>query len=331
MKITIYASTTYDVIIKRSVLDELDKHIDCTKETVIITDNLIPKEYVSKVTSYFNAPLVIELPSGENTKSFEHYINLMTKLVNKNVTRAVQIIALGGGVIGDLSGFVASTFMRGVDFIQIPTTLLAQIDSSVGGKVAINHLRKNIIGSFYQPKKVIIDPDTLKTLEDRQFNNGVAEMIKYGLIYDKNLFRRILNEEIKSNIEEFIYRCIEIKRDIVVEDERDYGIRHVLNFGHTVGHAVEVLSDYGYLHGEAISIGMLSVINDEIIKKEVMKVLRKYSLPTHSNFNIEDIIEKVTNDKKAINDKIKIVLLDDIGKGRIKEISISELKQYIRM
>ncbi|QVK21634.1 3-dehydroquinate synthase [Mycoplasmatota bacterium] len=331
MKITIYASTTYDVIIKRSILDELDKHIDCTKETVIITDNLIPKEYVSKVSSYFNAPLVIELPSGENTKSFEHYINLMTKLVNKNVTRAVQIIALGGGVIGDLSGFVASTFMRGVDFIQIPTTLLAQIDSSVGGKVAINHLRKNIIGSFYQPKKVIIDPDTLKTLEDRQFNNGVAEMIKYGLIYDKNLFRRILNEEIKSNIEEYIYRCIEIKRDIVVEDERDYGRRHILNFGHTVGHAVEVLSDYGYLHGEAISIGMVSVINDERIKKEVIKVLRKYSLPTHSNFNIEDIIDKVKNDKKAINDKIKIVLLDDIGKGRIKEISISELKQYIRM
>ncbi|XMB86901.1 3-dehydroquinate synthase [Mycoplasmatota bacterium WC44] len=317
----------YEIVIKRGILDEISNYLTL-KETVIVTDDLIPKEYILKVKSSFNDALVITVPHGETAKSLKQYEDIMTTLIESGFTRDVQLIALGGGVVGDLTGFVASTFMRGVDFVQIPTSLLAQIDSSVGGKVAINFGRKNIIGSFYNPKVVLIDPNTLSTLDERHFNNGMAEMIKYGLIKDSILFERILNRDIE-NIEDLIYRCLEIKRDIVLEDEKDYGIRHILNFGHTIAHGIEMLSEFDILHGEAVGIGMLNITKDEGLKNLIKEVLRKYQLPTVYEYSKDEMFNLLLNDKKVIGENIKIILLERIGKAYIKEIRINELKEFL--
>lgn len=317
----------YEIVIKRGILDELSNYLT-DKETVIVTDDLIPLEYITKVKSFFKEAKVITVPHGETAKSFDRYKDILTTLIESGYTRDLQLIALGGGVVGDLTGFVASTFMRGVDFVQIPTSLLAQIDSSVGGKVAINFGRKNIVGSFYNPRIVLIDPNTLSTLDERQFNNGMAEMIKYALIKDSNLFERISNKDI-DNIEELIYRCLEIKRDIVLEDEFDYGIRHILNFGHTIAHGIEVLSEFDVLHGEAVGLGMQYITKDVKTRKVIKEVLEKYQLPTEFEYSLEEMFSLLKNDKKASGDYIKIILLNRIGEAYIKKIRINELKEYI--
>ncbi|MCD6482433.1 MAG: 3-dehydroquinate synthase, partial [Candidatus Izimaplasma sp.] len=208
----------YDVYINRGLLFDLSSYIDLNKEIVIITDDFIPKIYLNTIKEKMSNLRVFEVPHGEKSKSMDTAYSILNKMVNYKITRNCLIIALGGGVIGDLAGFIASIYMRGVDFIQIPTTLLSQIDSSVGGKVGINSSNmKNAIGSFYQPRMVLIDPDTLTTLSKREFNNGIAEMIKYGMIADETLFMNLLENNLLTNIEDYIEKCIIIKRSFILE------------------------------------------------------------------------------------------------------------------
>jgi 3-dehydroquinate synthase len=321
----------YKVHINNGLLYDIDKYIDVFREIVIVTDDFIPKEYLKILKTKIPNPLIFEVPMGETSKSIDVAYTIINEMIEENISRGALIIALGGGVVGDLTGFIASIYMRGIDFIQIPTTLLSQIDSSVGGKVGINSENmKNSIGSFYQPKVVLIDPTTLNTLSEKEFNNGIAEMIKYGLIADKSLFYDILEKDVKENIEYYIYKCIEIKRSVVVNDEFDTGIRQILNFGHTIGHAIEQDSKYNLLHGEAVSVGMNLMSLNTTYHDDIVKILNKYSLPLTYKYDKETIYNIIKTDKKVKNNKLNIIVVDEVGNGLIKTINLEEIKKYLR-
>ncbi len=321
---------SYNVYINHGLLFNLSSYIDLNREIVIITDDFIPKIYLNTIKKKMSNSRVFEVPHGEKSKSMETAYSILDKMVNYKITRNCLIIALGGGVIGDLSGFIASIYMRGVDFIQIPTTLLSQIDSSVGGKVGINSSNmKNAIGSFYQPKMVLIDPDTLTTLSKKEFSNGIAEMIKYGMISDKTLFINLLENNLLTNIEKYIEKCIIIKKSFVVDDVFDKGKRQALNFGHTIGHAIEKHSNYSLLHGEAISIGMVLMSKNYIYHDDLIKVLKKYNLPIKYEYDKTEILEYIKTDKKATINSINIVLVEKIGSSIIKNIEFEEIEKYL--
>lgn len=321
---------SYNVYIKRGLLSDITDYIDINREIVIITDNFIPKIYLNTITEKMRNKSVFEVPHGETSKSMEIAYSIMDEMVDSKITRNCLVIALGGGVVGDLAGFIASVYMRGVDFIQIPTTLLSQIDSSVGGKVGINSSRmKNAIGSFYQPKLVLIDPNTLETLTFRELHNGIAEMIKYGMIADKSLFMDLLNKNIMLNIENYIEKCVNIKKSFVVDDVFDKGKRQILNYGHTIGHAIEKYSDYKLLHGESISIGMVLMSKKYDFHNSLVKTLEKYSLPINYEYNKEEIYQFIKTDKKATDELLNIILVEELGTSIIKEIKIEEIKNYL--
>jgi|LGOV01.1.fsa_nt_gb 3-dehydroquinate synthase len=320
----------YEVLIEKGILNNIDKYIDKTREIVIISDSNIPKQYINTIKPLLDNPLCLFVPQGESSKSMETACILLNSFVENKVTRGALIIALGGGVIGDLAGFVASIYLRGIDYVQIPTTLLSQIDSSVGGKVGINSKSmKNAIGSFKQPKLVLIDPDTLNTLDKRQVSSGISEMIKYGLIASKQLFNDIMSKNIFDDIENYIYHCVSIKKDIVVKDELDYGLRQLLNYGHTIGHAIEQYSNYNLLHGEAIAIGMCLMAKDCSFEEDLQKVLCKYNLPTKYEYDKEAIYQLILTDKKANGNILNIIMVEELGKGFIKPINIDEIKERI--
>ncbi len=314
----------YKIIIQNDLLKSIKEILDVDKFYVIISDDLIPKLYVDIVRKQLPHNIFIPFPSGEKSKSFFQYQRIISLLQQHNVNRSATIIALGGGVTGDLSGFIASTYLRGIDYIQIPTTLLSQIDSSVGGKVAINTDKaKNSVGSFYAPSVVLIDPLTLNTLSKRHFNNGMAEMIKYGMIYSKKLFEEILNKNVSENMEFYIYKSLMIKKHFVENDEFDKGLRQILNFGHTYGHAYESYYQFDkYLHGEAISLGMMKVLEDDSIKSQLEKVLNKYDLPILDTADEKVLKEYIKNDKKNINNHLNLIVVDSIGQAKIKKVKL---------
>jgi len=321
---------SYNVYINSGILLNISDYIDLEREIVIITDDFIPKTYLNTIKEKMSNLQIFEIPQGETSKSMEIAYSILDEMVNSKVTRNCLVIALGGGVVGDLAGFVSSIYMRGVDYIQIPTTLLSQIDSSVGGKVGINSTTmKNAIGSFYQPKMVLIDPDTLKTLSKREFNNGLAEMIKYAMISDKPLFNALLQEELPHDLTDYIERCIRIKKEFVINDVYDHGERQILNFGHTIGHAIEKNSNLSLLHGESISIGMVMMSKKYNYYPDLVKMLSKYSLPTNYEYNKEDLYKHIQTDKKSSNKYLNIILVKNIGEGFIKRIKIEEIKNYL--
>lgn len=320
----------YDVIIGKGLLERIEDFLSQEEDYIIITDKNIPTDYINKLQSKLSILHIYTITPGEYSKSMETANILLNKLVDDNIQRSINVIALGGGVVGDLAGFVASTYMRGVNFIQIPTSLLAQVDSSVGGKVGINAKNmKNAIGSFHQPKIVIIDPNTLQTLEPRHFNNGVAEIIKHGMIAGKALFNDLLEKDILENIEDIIYQSISIKRDVVIQDEYDTGIRNLLNFGHTIGHAIEQASNYDLLHGEAISLGMQIISKGYDYEPKLNKLLTKYSLIKDFEYNKDVLYGYIKTDKKINNNFLNMVLVEEIGNGFIKQISIEEILEYM--
>lgn len=320
----------YEIIIKQNLLEDIDQYIDKSSELVVISDDNIPKQYITKINQKLNNPLNLFIPEGESSKSMETANLLANKLIDNKITRGVTIIALGGGVVGDLAGFVASIYMRGVKYIQIPTTLLSQIDSSVGGKVGVNaNAMKNAIGAFKQPEKVLIDPTVLNTLEQRHISNGIAEMIKYGLIASKPLFNNLLEKDVMANIDEYIYECVSIKKEIVLEDEFDYGRRQILNFGHTIGHALEQYSQYDLLHGEAVAIGMVMMSKKSTFYNKLVKVLQKYNLPTSYDYDKDSIYKYITTDKKANKNQLNIILVEEEGNGFIKTINTNDILERL--
>ncbi len=314
----------YNVYIENNLLDNLDVYLDSNRQYVVISDDGIPEIYQEIIKKSCTNLLRITFPQGEKSKSLATYEIIIHKLIENNISKDAIIIALGGGVTGDLAGYVASTYLRGIPYVQIPTTLLAQIDSSVGGKVAVNvGNTKNIIGQIYPPLKVLIDPLTLNTLEQRQIMNGMAEMIKCGMIADKNFFEQIKNENVISNMEKFISRTVEIKKDFVEQDELDNNVRQALNFGHTYGHALESYYNFEkYLHGEAIAIGMVRILTDEFIKSELISVLEKYHLPTSDPVATSDLITYISNDKKKRSNILYFIDVPKIGSFEIKKLSL---------
>uniref|UniRef100_UPI0026E9A592 3-dehydroquinate synthase n=1 Tax=Fusobacterium ulcerans TaxID=861 RepID=UPI0026E9A592 len=239
---------------------------------------------------------------------------------------------LGGGVIGDLGGFAAASYMRGIDFINIPTTTLSQIDSSIGGKTAINlGDTKNIIGAFYQPKGVFIDLEVLKTLPGRHYYNGLVEALKAGLIYDKELFEIFENKNINDNLQEIIYRALLVKKDVVEKDEKEENLRKILNFGHTVGHGIEgVFHLKDVLHGEGVAMGMLPMIEDEGLRERTKKILKKMNINTDIEYDREKVFELMLKDKKADQDKITLVKVKELGKAELVKVPIEECKNYLK-
>lgn len=305
----------YDVLIESGLLKRLNHYLDSNLYYVIIADDQIPQTYINSVKDACPNHLLIHFPAGETSKSMNEFARIIDILVDHNIKKDAVIIAVGGGVTGDLAGFVASVYSRGISFIQIPTTLLAQIDSSVGGKVAINTANaKNIIGSIYPPKKVLIDPLTLQTLDKRQISAGMAEMIKYGMIADKAFFEKIKNEDPYSDWDYYIFKSLEIKKRYVETDEFDNGLRQSLNFGHTIGHALETYYQYQkYLHGEAVAIGMVQILSNPEIRKQLIDCLKKYNLPTSDPVSFDELKPYINRDKKGRKDLLKIVDVTDIG------------------
>jgi len=330
----------YDIIIESTSLDNvgmfsMDK-LKTNAKVLIITDENVMPLYGERVISSFNKvgikTYIMALKPGEESKSLKTLDSIYSFAFENGLTRAGAILALGGGVVGDVAGFAAATIFRGIDFIQVPTSLLAQVDSSVGGKVAINTTYgKNLVGAFYQPKIVIIDPDTLNTLPKHFLSDGMAEVIKYGCIKDKVLFNAILNTEINDNLEEKIKMCLEIKAEYVVKDEKDTGKRMELNFGHTIGHALEkaYVKD-GLSHGFGVFIGMciMARYGEEIGATEkgtyekIVDCGKKYGLKDSWNINDIDAVKTGMNlDKKADSDQITIVLIEKIGKALLKKVN----------
>lgn len=323
-------NANYTVFIQNNILSSIENFIDTTKETIIITDDNIPKQYIQTISPKFPKLWTYTIPHGEQSKSMEMANLLLLYMLENQLSRSCQVLALGGGVVGDLAGFVSSIYKRGVSFIQVPTTLLSQIDSSVGGKTGVNTpLAKNSIGSFKQPSAVIIDPTTLETLPKQQLSNGIAEMIKYAFIRSKSLYKELVEDSPFHNLEHKIKQCIEIKRDIVLQDTFDTGIRQILNFGHTFGHAIEQDSNYQILHGEAVGIGMLMITKNIIVKEQLQNLLSKYNLPTKYDYKKDNLYNYVAKDKKISNQELNIVLVEEIGNGFIKTIKTSEIYQYM--
>jgi 3-dehydroquinate synthase len=302
----------------------------------IITDTNVGRifakpVYESLVKAGFE-PVLITVSSGETAKSLKFVQSCYDQLALHRLERKSFIVALGGGVVGDLAGFVAATYLRGIDFVQVPTTLLAQVDSSVGGKTGVNlHAGKNLVGAFYQPRLVLCDLDTLKTLPEREYISGLAEVIKYGIIFDAELFARLERDLPKilkrdsRTLSEIIARCCEIKAEVVSQDETESGLRAILNFGHTIGHAIENSSGYGkFLHGEAIAIGQVAAakISEKISglpKHDVARItdlLKRAGLPTQIKLNSarrKKLFAAMKLDKKVIGGEIKFVLAEKIG------------------
>ncbi len=336
---TILNNGDYQIIIKNNCFLNIKKHIApllTNNQLVIITDTNVSKLYLEPLSNSLKDYQItkIILPTGETTKSLTNVANVYNTLATNNVTRSATIIALGGGVIGDIAGFVASTYLRGINFIQIPTSLLAQVDSAIGSKVGVNIASgKNLVGSFYKPKVVIIDPVLLKTLPPREFNSGMAEVIKYGVILDKELFNTLEHvaiNEIDIHLEEIIYRCCELKGLVVKQDPYDNGIRKKLNFGHTYGHAIEQFYNYQkYTHGEAVAIGMLRILKqypiDGIIINRLKALLLKFNLPIEDDVTNIELLTTIYNDKKANEEDIDIITIKAIGSSIIKTIKIKTL------
>lgn len=329
--IKVNASSEYNIYLGNNELDNLAKYFNLNRKVLVVTDSNIPLEYVNKVLNSCLKGHLVTLNPGEESKCFDNYLKLNKILLENEFSRTDAIVALGGGVIGDLSAFVASTYMRGIDFYNIPTSLLAMVDSSIGGKTAIDFLGvKNVIGSFYQPRGVLIDIDTLDSLDRRQLMSGLVESIKMGLCLDRKLFDLIKNSSsLEEDIEEIIYRSIECKRKVVEEDEKEKGLRKVLNYGHTFGHAIEESSALKLLHGEAVGIGMLYFTSFKV-KEDLIDVLNKYELPTSYNLKEEDVDKYVTKDKKRDGDKIDIVYLEDYEKFSFIKLSYEEIKDYVK-
>ncbi len=334
MKINVKTShSNYDIIIENGAFSGIVSHIQDlvhNKKVFVVTDDNVDRLYgealCNMLSEYEYSKLV--LPHGETTKSLEYLNKIYSAMASFGMSRTDILIAFGGGVIGDLAGFAASTFLRGIEFIQVPTTLLSQVDSSVGGKVAIDLPEgKNLVGSFYPPARVIIDPDMLSTLPERVFSDGMAEVIKYGAIRDKELFDHLFGD---IDIGWVIERCVNIKKTVVQNDEFDTGERMILNFGHTFGHVVEKLTGYtSYTHGEAVAIGMLRITEKSeamgITKRgtasKLKELLSKYNLVFDSfAFNPADARGVLTLDKKSTGDYINYIMITDIGEVIINKL-----------
>ncbi len=332
MKISVKTSGGgYDIILKRGALTDIGQLLDLQRKVLVVTDSGVPSEYSQSVLKAAEEGFLFCVKEGESSKNMDNLKLILAELVKNNFTRTDCVVAVGGGVVGDLAGFAASTFMRGVEFYNIPTTLLSQVDSSIGGKTAVDFMGiKNIVGAFYQPKRVVIDIDTLKTLPQRQISNGLAEALKMAATCDKSLFELFETQNPFEYLDEIVQKALNIKKMVVEEDEKEKGLRRVLNFGHTLAHAVESVNGLDtFYHGECVAIGMLYFCSPQV-RDRLKKVLLKLNLPTKIVGDKNDLIDAARHDKKASGDCITVVYVEKIGEFEFKKIPLTQLDEIIR-
>ncbi len=344
--ITVSASKNYDVMIGSGLLHQLGAwaSTQCkSRNAAIISDSHVWPLYgeaaeKSLAEAGFSAMHYI-FPAGECSKSGNTYLQILNFLAENKFTRSDIVIALGGGVVGDLTGFAAATYLRGISFVQVPTTLLAMVDSSVGGKTAIDlPAGKNLAGAFYQPCLVLCDTDTLSTLPESIFRDGCAEVIKYGILYDEDLFNHLCQKGLQFDLEAVIARCIELKRDVVEADEFDTGLRQMLNLGHTVGHAIEAKSNFTVSHGEAVAIGMAIIakaaasydICPRSIYERILEVLHVFHLPSETAFTPKALYSCALSDKKRSGGSVNLILPKAIGQCIISPTPVDKLESFIK-
>ena len=319
---------SYDILIERDILAKAGQHLNLNRRVLVVTDTVVPEIYAKTLAGQCKKSVICTVEMGENSKSLTVFGHLLQTMLEHDFSRKDCVVAVGGGVVGDLSGFAASSYMRGIDFYNIPTTLLSQIDSSIGGKTAINLGGvKNIVGSFYQPKKVLVDPDLLKTLPPRQIANGMAEAIKMSLTSDKELFELFETQDIESSLEEIILRSLSIKKAVVEQDEKEAGLRKILNFGHTVGHGIESTSEL--YHGEAVAQGMLSMCG-ETLRPRVIKVLKKCNLYRELQYDWDRITQAAFHDKKADGSSVTVTLVQEPGTYELKTMDCLDVIEQAR-
>lgn len=324
-------SGKYNIILEHGALQNAEKYLNLKRRVLIVTDSGVPKIYAETLAKQCTEPFIITLPEGESSKCFESFKLLLKKLVEYGFTRTDCVVAVGGGVVGDLSGFTAASYMRGIDFYNIPTTLLSQVDSSIGGKTAIDFEGyKNIVGAFYPPKCVIIDSETLKTLPKRQISNGLAEALKMSATCDPTLFSIFENEDTEQNIDAIIEKSLRIKKYVVEKDEKESGLRKVLNFGHTLAHAIETANAMQNLyHGECVAIGMIPMC-DKSVRKRLIPILKKLDLPYACDCDFDVLSEAISHDKKMSGKSITVVYVPEVGKFELKTMTYDELLKIVK-
>lgn len=339
-------SKKYNVFIEKGLIDKVGRIIIDTlgkRKICIITDDNVDRLYSDRVIkSLADAGLEsvkFVFPNGENHKTVPVWYDMIKFMSENSISRTDVVLALGGGIPGDMGGFAAATYLRGIKFIQVPTTLLADVDSSVGGKTAANlPAGKNLVGAFHQPEAVICDPDTLNSLPSSVFSDGCAEVIKYGVIQDREFFDFLERNDIKENIEYVIKRCVELKRDCVNLDETETGIRAILNFGHTAAHGIEKNSDFTVSHGSAVAIGMVVESRGlyktgrckEDYSNKISDLLIKNGLSVKCDYSADELFESAHSDKKRTGSKIKLINLKSLGKAFVKKIDIDDLLPILK-
>lgn len=337
--VTVNASKTYDILIGSGLLTSLGMEIQKLGKVqsicIVSESNVWPLYGETVKSSLENAgfPYVsFVFPAGEEQKNGNTFLELLNFLAQNRLTRTDLIVALGGGVVGDLAGFAAASYLRGIRFVQVPTTLLAAVDSSVGGKTAIDlSAGKNLAGAFCQPSLVLCDTDTLDTLSEDVFQDGCAEVIKYSILYDPDLFSQLEEHGLSFDRESVITRCVELKRDVVAEDEFDTGARMKLNLGHTIGHGIEAASRFRISHGRAVAMG-IAIVSRACGCKDSLRIihlLQKFRLPTTTSFSADDLYVHTLSDKKRSGNTVNLIIPESIGNCSIVSTSVEKLKSFI--
>lgn len=323
----------YPIYLERGGLEKAAEVFKLDRKCMIVTDDGIPSEYVKTLEKQCKEASVFVIPQGEGSKSLSSFEAILGKMLSSGFTRSDCVVALGGGVVGDLAGFVASAFLRGVDFYNIPTTVLSQVDSSIGGKVAVNFMGlKNMVGAFYPPKAVLIDSETLKTLPPRQIASGLAESVKMAATFDEEFFRLLEEKDPLEEIDLVIEKSLLVKKAVVEKDEREAGLRKVLNFGHTLAHAIESESHKKgepFTHGESVALGMIPMCAPEE-RGRLVAVLQKIGLPTKWEGDPSVLTEAMRHDKKMSGEFISVVRVDQIGSFRLDKIPFSMFEEEVK-
>ncbi len=343
--ISVGASRSYEVLISRGLLSRAGEMIAALKKpcrVAVVSDSNVHPLYDAVVAESlrkagFDAFSLV-FPAGERSKNLGTFGKLLESFAEHHLSRSDLVVALGGGVTGDLAGFAAAAYLRGIDYVQIPTTLLAMVDSSVGGKTAVDlEAGKNLAGAFYQPILVLCDPNTLQTLPESDFCDGCAEVIKYGLLGNADFFTDLEKKPIREQLEHVLEVCVSMKRDLVQEDERDTGVRRLLNLGHSFGHGVEKLSDYRISHGQAVAVGMAIITRAAVAKgvaeastlDRLLALLEKTGLPTETTFAAKDLAEAAKGDKKISGGKLHLIVPEAVGRCRVVPTDPEELNDWL--
>lgn len=344
--VTVQASKTYQVIIESGLHTKIVpmlRSVTSASNVAIISDsNVFPLYGESIISALKEAGINVcyyVFPAGEASKNGQTYLNILNFLAENKLTRSDCIMALGGGVVGDITGFAAATYLRGITYIQVPTTLLAMVDSSVGGKTAIDlPAGKNLAGAFYQPSLVLCDIDTLKTLPIDIFRDGCAEVIKYGALFDPKLFTHLSEKGLNFDLESVVSRCVELKRDVVVQDEFDHGDRQKLNLGHTFGHGVEAISNFKISHGKAVAIGMAIAgrtaakhgFCTQATADMICNIIQFFGLPTATEYSAAELYNSALSDKKRAGSTVNLILPREIGCCDIVPTAVTKIESYIK-